>query len=326
MIILNEQTKKTFKILGIILGILFIWGILNLFMGAGNRTGGEIEQSFAPSPMNWSQNKNVSNMMGTSSSVAPEREHLINPTGMTLDEEKTEDVSDSSILNDKKIIKNGRLSLRVEKTEEAIKKISQIAKEQEGEVFATNFYERIKGQKNGSMTVKVPVTKFKETIEKIKVVSTQVISESTVGQDVTEKYTDFQAQLKNKRAEEKSFVEILDRAGKIDDVLAVTKQIARVRGEIERLEGKIKYLNSQADMSTIVVSISEDTEVTSISEDWRPWQVVKQSCKELISSIQDFVDGVIRFVIVGIPSLIPFLLFLVIIYWGGKKIYKKIKG
>lgn len=228
-------------------------------------------------------------------------------------------------LVEKKVIKNGNLTLKVEKTEDSVQRISEIVKNQKGEVFSTNFYEQIKGQKSGSITVKVPVEKFEETMAQIKTVATQVVFESTTGQDVTERYADLEAQLKNKKAEEESFVKIFDQAVKIEDVLAVTEQISRVRGEIERLEGQIRFMDSQTDMSTIVVNLSEDVEIAPVQNDWRPWQVAKKAFSDLVGNAQDFVDGVIRFVIVGIPSLIPFFVFLAIVYLLGRKAWMKIK-
>ena len=171
----------------------------------------------------------------------------------------------------------------------------------------------------------MPVSSFEEAVDEIKGVATQVVSESTTGQDVSEQYSDLQAQLKNKKAEEQSFIAILDRAGDIEDVLAVTKQISRVRGEIERLEGRIRFMDSQTEMSTIVATLSEDVEVAPIGNDWRPWQVVKSAVKELVKNIQGFADGLIRFVIVGIPSFIPFLIVLWFAYWIVRKIYEKIR-
>ena len=151
-----------------------------------------------------------------------------------------------------------------------------------GVVFATNFYERVKGQKSGYITIKVPVDKFEETIGDIKKVATQVTSESTNGFDVTEQYSDLKAQLKNKKAEEESFVKILGTAGKIDDVLATTREVARVRGVIERLEGEIRFMDSQTDMSTITINLTEDANIIPAKDGWRPWEVVMQSVKELI--------------------------------------------
>jgi predicted nuclease with TOPRIM domain len=170
------------------------------------------------------------------------------------------------------------------------------------------------------------VENFEKTIAEIKKIATQVLTESTSGTDVTEQYVDLQAQLKNKRAEEAAFVKILDKSGTIEDTLKVTKELSRVRGEIERLEGRVKLLESQADMSTISINLSEDVEIAPIGNDWRPWQVIKNSVKELMQNMQDIVDGLIRFIIVVIPSFVPFLLFLWVVYWVGKKIYLKVKN
>ena len=222
---------------------------------------------------------------------------------------------------DKKVIKNGFLTLKVENTDSAENKISEIIAKNGGEIFSSNFNEYTRGARSGNITVKVPVANFQKTIEELKGVATQVVNESTSGQDVTEQYVDLQAQLKNKKAEEQTFVSLLDRAGKLDDVLSVSREISRVRGEIERLEGKLKYLESQTDMSTITINISEDIEVTPISDDWRPSQVVKKAINDLKTASQDFVDGMIHFFIVTIPSLVPFVIFLAIVYWIGKKVY-----
>jgi hypothetical protein len=235
------------------------------------------------------------------------------------------DDNQSNKLTEKKIIKNGNLSLKVKRTEDAVTEITTIAKNQTGEVFSTNFHERTKGQKSGSITIKVPVDKFETTLEEIKKIATQVLSESTTGQNVTEQYTDLEAQLKNKRAEEESFLKILNQAQEIEDILSVTKQISRVRGEIERLEGQLRFMDSQTDMSTIIIQVSEDVEISPAQNDWRPWEVTKKAFSDLIVRSQNFFDNTIRFIIIGIPSLIPTLIIVWIIYWVGKKVWKKLK-
>jgi hypothetical protein len=322
MITLNEKMKKFLKVAGIILGLLVLWFLYNVFMGSNSYKLGTSTYETGLS------SKSSMSMSGSNASEMSQRAYEMDSVGMAEDNSNSLNNNNSSepVSVDKKVIKNGSLSLKIEKTEKAAEEISQITKNQGGEVFSTNFYERVKGQKTGSMTVKVPVQKFEETIGKIKEVATQVVSESTAGKDVTEQYADLQIQVKNKKAEEESFVKILDRAGEIDDVLAVTQQISRVRGEIERLEGRIRLMDSQTDMSTITVSLSEDIEIAPVSNDWRPIQVVKKSFSELVDSMQGFVDGLIRFVIVTLPSLIIFLI-IVWIFWSiGKKIFKKIFG
>jgi len=234
------------------------------------------------------------------------------------------DISSSQDIPDKKVIKNGNLTLQVDNADKSTEKITQIAKDNGGEVFSSNFYESPKNIKSGSITVKVPVANFEKTFTELKKVASLVVRESTSGQDVTEEYTDLQSQLKNKQAEEQQFVQILGQAQKIQDILDVTRELSRVRGEIEQLQGRIKFLNSQADMASISISLSEDANITVI-DSWRPWQVVKNSVNALIKKAQGFVDFVIVLVITAIPLIFLYALLVYVLYRIGKRIYLKIK-
>jgi hypothetical protein len=242
------------------------------------------------------------------SSATPSRDYSANTVTATVD---------------KKIIKTGNLSLKVEKAETAAESIANIAKVNKGEVANSSFYESGQGVKSGSITVRVPYKNFDATFAEIKKVATQVVSESANAQDITADYIDLEARLKNTRAEEVSFLALLNRSGKIEEILAVTKEIARVRGETEQLEGQLRYLSSQTDMSTITANISEDIEIASASKDWRPWQVVKLSAKQLITAGQNFIDGLIAFLIVVLPMLLIYGLIIWLLYVIGKKVYNK---
>ncbi|PJA86937.1 MAG: hypothetical protein CO141_02130 [Candidatus Moranbacteria bacterium CG_4_9_14_3_um_filter_42_9] len=234
------------------------------------------------------------------------------------------EIASGQDIPDKKVIKNGNLTLKVDNADKSAEKISQITKDNGGEVFFSNFYETPRNIKSGSITVKVPVANFEKTFAELKKVATLVVQESTSGQDVTEEYTDLQAQLKNKQAEEAQFVQILGQAQKIQDILDVTRELSRVRGEIEMLQGRIKFLNSQTDMASISISLSEDAEIAMI-DSWRPWQVVKNSINALIKKAQGFVDFVIVLVITAIPLIFLYALLFYVLYRIGKKIYLKIK-
>lgn len=227
-------------------------------------------------------------------------------------------------LTDKKIIKNGDLSLKVNSADDANRKISDIAKANGGEISSSNFYQTAKNIKSGTITVKVPVANFETTFSQLKKVATLVVQESTSSQDITEQYADLQAQLKNKQAEERQYLEILKQAQKISDILEVTQQLSRVRGEIERLQGRIKFMDLQTDMSSIAVSLTEDENIT-FADSWRPWQVVKETFNGLVKSVQGFVNFLIVLIIRVIPMLALYLVIFYIVYRIGKKIYLKTK-
>jgi hypothetical protein len=225
---------------------------------------------------------------------------------------------------DKKVIKTGDLNIKVDDTESAAEEITNIAKLNGGEVLTSNFYETPHGTRTGYLTVRVPNNNFEKTFAEMKKVATELVSENTNSQDITAEYIDLEARLKNKRAEEISFLDLLKRSGKVEEILSVTREVARVRGEIEQMEGQLRYLNSQTDKSTITVNLSEDEEISPVTENWRPWQIVKASVTQLITNSQNFLNSLIRFLIIILPALIVYGLLIMLIAYVARKIYNRV--
>ncbi len=239
-------------------------------------------------------------------------------------EEAIQSSDENGVSSEKKVIKSGDLTLKITDADKAVSQITEIAKANGGDIFSSDLYEGTNNEKSGTITVKVPVANFEKSFSEIKKAASLVVRESISGQDVTEQYTDLQSRLKNKQAEEQAFAAILQRSGEIDDVLKVTKELARVRGEIEVLQGRIKLLESQTDMSTITAQISEDTQIT-ITDKWRPFQTAKDSLGNLFKDIQKFVNFAIILLIRVIPVIIIYLVFIWVIYLIGRKIYRKVR-
>ncbi|HYU07980.1 MAG TPA: DUF4349 domain-containing protein, partial [Gemmatimonadales bacterium] len=77
-------------------------------------------------------------------------------------------------------------------------------------------------------------------------------------QDVGEEYVDVTARMENARRLERRFIELLaTRAGRLKDVLDVEQALARVREEIERYEGRMRYLRAHTAMSTLSITVHE---------------------------------------------------------------------
>jgi len=300
--------KKILKIAGIVLVafIILYFGlmIVSSSLGIGGNTVSDESGAGA---------------VGTFQAVAPSMKSSFVSTGEIARDSNAAATAVTAV--DKKIIKTGSLSLKVEQAETAAEAIANIAKVNKGKVASSNFYESTRGVKSGAITIRVPYNNFDAAFSEIKKVATQVVSEASNAQDITAEYIDLEARLKNTQAEESSFVALLNRSGKIEEILAVTSEVARVRGEIEQLQGQIRYLNSQTDMSTITANLTEDVEIATASQDWRPWQVIKISVKRLIASGQNFIDGLIAFLIVVLPALIIYGLIIWLIYYVGRKIY-----
>jgi len=307
--------KKILKIAGIIFGaIVAVAVVLSVVLNSVNSRPG-VQKNYSDS---WAEAPMSANLSGKS------------VTGMLMPGSSSEtsiDYSNEAVSapTDKKIIKSGNLNLQVEKVDAAVDKIFQVAKTNGGDVFSSSVRQSKNNVKNGTVTVKIPVANFEKAFSDLKKIATLVINESTSGQDVTEQYADLQSQLKNAQAEEQAYLKILDQAQKIDDVLAVTRQLSVVRGTIEQLQGRIKFMDSQTDMSSITISLTEDTNIT-VVDSWRPWQVVKEAFNTLIKSLQGLTDSLIKLVVVALPVLLIWTIIIWVVYKIGRKIYLKAKG
>ncbi len=233
-------------------------------------------------------------------------------------------VNNDGVAVEKRVIKNGSLRLKVESTEDSTEKIKEIAKKYKGEVANVNLYRQGKNGLGGNLTVKVPVDQFESAMKAIKAVGDQVLSESVSGNDVTEEYVDLQAQIKNKEAEEETFKKLLERSGKLEDVLNVTREIARVRGEIDRLKGRIKFMESQTDMSRIAVDLVEYEQVANTPIKWKPARVAQKALRNLVLNSQKAINGIIYFVIATLPILTIIALVIFILYKVVKIAVKKV--
>jgi hypothetical protein len=218
------------------------------------------------------------------------------------------------------IVKNGQLSVVVKSVNEALAAVADYTTKQGGFVVSSNVY------KNGlvpygTITVRVPAAKFDQGITTVKNLG-ELISESANGQDVTEEYVDLDAQLRNLRATEVQFMAIMSKAVKISDVLDVQRELTNVRGNIERLQGRMKYLKQSADLSTITVNFSTDPGVLPSYDNslaWKPWAQVKEAARALMEAGKKLINVLIWFVI-----FLPIWLLIAGVAWLIVLLVKKI--
>lgn len=220
---------------------------------------------------------------------------------------------------DQKIIKNGRLQLLVDKVTDAADRITGIAKARGGFVQSSSVSEGGDGTYSGDIEVRVPSDAFEGAMSEIKKLATLVKNETSTGQDVTEQYTDLQAQLRNAQAQEQTYLEILKEARTVSDTLQVQAQLGSIRGQIESLQGRIQYLTNQTSYSTISVSLEEEPAVRAPTKTFRPLSIVKEAAQALVDAFQNILSGLIWAVIVWGGVLLPFAL----LAWAGMRIWKR---
>lgn len=242
---------------------------------------------------------------------------------------------DADMSVERRVIRNGYLSLEVGSIRSAADEIGGIAQRLGGFVSNVNISDMpplaremssVPQSSAGSVTLKVPSARLDDAMKDVRKIAEIVLTESSSSNDVTAQAMDLDAQLKNKRVEETAFTEILQKnVQKVSDILEVTRELARVRGEIERLEAQKKYLASQTDMAELNIDLSESP-VVRPDATWRPLQSAKRALNDLLANFRSMVDDLIRFLIVTVPVLLLYAIGIWILYVIGKKIYDKIKA
>lgn len=226
---------------------------------------------------------------------------------------------------DQKIIKNGSLHLVVEKVAKANEDLAVLAKAKGGFVQSSQVSERADGTHYGSVSIRVPVLEFENTMKDAKAMALTVKSETATGQDVTEQYTDLQAQLRNAKAQEEVYLQVLKQAKTVQDILSVQQYLGSIRSQIEQLDGRIKYLENQTSYSTISLTLEEEPSVRVPTKEFRPTSAAKEAVQALVALAQGLVISVIWLAIVGggigIPTLLLVWLLIkaIIRIAGGKK-------
>ncbi|MEK7545460.1 MAG: DUF4349 domain-containing protein [Patescibacteria group bacterium] len=206
---------------------------------------------------------------------------------------------------DQKIVKNAYLHLVVDKVSEAAEEIGRLATERGGFVQSSSVSERGDGAYSGDVSVRVPVAKFEEALGEIKKLANLVKSENRTGQDVTEQYTDLQAQIRNAKAQEETYLTVLKQARSVEDILKVQERLGAVRSIIESLEGRLKYLENATSYSTITVSIEEEAIVRAPTKEFRLGSIIRGATQTLVAAVQNLVAGLIYVIIVWGGILLP---------------------
>ena len=179
---------------------------------------------------------------------------------------------------DRKIVRNGYMTLEVNDITEAVVSITGVANGLGGYVVSSSK----QGDKDityGHISIRVPSDRFDTALSQIRKLAISVPNESTNSQDVTEEYTDLQAQLRNLEATEAQYLELLKKAEKVEDILAVQRELSNVRGQIEQTKGRIQYLDRTTDMALINVDLQKTKPI--VGTGWSVLETIKSAARGL---------------------------------------------
>ena len=152
------------------------------------------------------------------------------------------------------LIRTGEISVEVDSLEPAVERVQQIARTVSGFVANTST-QTTEARRSATIEIKVPATRFDQAVERLRSVG-KVEAVNVTVQDVGEEYVDVAARMANAQRLEARLLGLLaTRAGRLEDVLQVERELARVREEIERFAGRLQFLRQHAALSTLTVQL-----------------------------------------------------------------------
>ncbi len=155
------------------------------------------------------------------------------------------------------IIRNGSASIKVDSLELAIANVNELVARLNGYVGNVAVTSGENEVRSATLELKVPAARFNDAMAGMQPIG-KVESSMSTAADVGEEFVDVSARMANgKRLEDRLVSLLAARTGTLEDVLSVERELARVRQEIERYEGRIRFLKSRVATSTITVNVHE---------------------------------------------------------------------
>jgi hypothetical protein len=216
------------------------------------------------------------------------------------------------------IIRNGAANVEVDSLESGIAAIRAIATRLGGYVANTSMQAGNAQVHSATLQLRLPSARFDEALAALRPIG-KLESTNVNAEDVGEEYVDVSAQVTNGRRLEARLIQILaTRTGKLSDVLAVERELGRVRGEIDRQEGRLRYLRAHAAMSTLAVTVHEPLPIVGqkgsggvIAESFR------QAWRNFVSFVASF--------IAALGTLVPLVVVIGLVGYGVVRVARRSK-
>jgi hypothetical protein len=224
--------------------------------------------------------------------------------------------------SDRQTVRTNTLELLVQHPRETAEKIWALA-EQNGGLLVSS---EIRGGPEATvadLAVRVPVSRSEEVRGAIRKLGLRVESERVEAQDVTRRYTDQDANLRNLRAEERQYLQILKQANSVKDTLDVSEKLGEVRGQIEQQQAEFNALSKQIETVAINVSLRAQAEARILGLNWRPLYQIKMAARDGLDGVATYLSTMTS-LIFFLPAVILWMATIILGGWVVWKILRRI--
>ncbi|MGD2181528.1 DUF4349 domain-containing protein [Lusitaniella coriacea] len=211
------------------------------------------------------------------------------------------------------LIKTAHLDLVVNSISETLPKVSEVAKQQQGDIFSLqNQQPKNRGSRHSaSITLRVPQSKLETTLQALSQLGT-VQRQNISAEDVSNQLVDSQARLRSLRQAENTLLKIMERSGSVGDVLKVAQELKNTRVQIEQIDAQLKDLRDRVAFSTVTLNLEAAT--ISLPPEQALGLQLSQTWKSASYSVESFTTNLLK---IGIWLLTysPYLAILTVAIW-----------
>lgn len=217
------------------------------------------------------------------------------------------------------VVRTANLSLTVDDPGAVMDQITALANDTGGYVV-TSHSERRGDFRVLAITIRVPAESFDDVLKTLRGVAVRIDSDDVQAQDVTEEFSDLDAQIRNLEATEQQYLTFLQKTERIEEVLQIQEKLSQVRGDIERLKGRKQFLERSTAMSVISVTLTPLAMERDIVEPgWSANQTLREALRGAVVFGEALATIVIWLVVLAIPLAVVIAPFWLLIRWMRRR-------
>jgi len=166
------------------------------------------------------------------------------------------DIIENTEVNKKKIIKDGRLGIKVTELEKAKSGIDRLVKNNGG-YYANENFNNTDYEASYNLRVRIPTDNFEKFIAEVESGDGEILYKQVDARDVTDQFIDLETRLETKRNYLTRYRKLLKQAKNVKEILEIEEKIRGLEEEIESTTGRLKYLGDLVDYSSLDLMISK---------------------------------------------------------------------
>lgn len=151
-----------------------------------------------------------------------------------------------------KVIRTGQMTLRVDDADAAKRAVTTLLEKVQGYVTNENS-NQYNGRTTYNLTMRIPQTAFREVVDALAGLGV-VESRNVDARNVTEAHADLNRRIAVSTALEQRYLQLLEKANNVNDMLQIEREVAKLRGEIERMQARLAHMDKQVEFATLTLS------------------------------------------------------------------------